>query len=40
MGNKIVVVGISAVGKSTFSRKLAQTLNLPLTLMDTIMWKP
>ena len=40
LGNKIVVVGTSAVGKSTFSRKLAQVLNLPLTLMDSIMWKP
>ena len=40
LGNKIVVVGVSAVGKSTFSRKLAEKLNLPLTLMDSIMWKP
>lgn len=40
LGKKIVVVGISAVGKSTFSRKLAQKLDLPLTLMDSIMWKP
>lgn len=40
LGSKIVVVGVSAAGKSTFSRKLAQSLNLPLTLMDSIMWKP
>lgn len=40
LGNKIVVVGVSAAGKSTFSRKLAESLNLPLTLMDSIMWKP
>ena len=39
-GNKIVVVGVSAVGKSTFSRKLAQKLHLPLIHMDSIMWKP
>ncbi len=39
IGKKIVVVGISAVGKSTFSRELSQKLNLPLTLMDSIMWK-
>lgn len=39
LGNKIAVVGVSASGKSTFSRKLAQSLNLPLTLMDSIMWK-
>jgi adenylate kinase family enzyme len=37
---KILVVGVSASGKSTFSRKLADILNLPLTLMDSIMWKP
>jgi adenylate kinase family enzyme len=37
---KIIVVGVSASGKSTFSRKLADVLNLPLTFMDSIMWKP
>jgi adenylate kinase family enzyme len=40
LGNKIVVVGISASGKSTFSRKLAEKISLPLTLMDEIMWNP
>jgi adenylate kinase family enzyme len=40
LGSKIVVVGVSAAGKSTFSRKLAQVSGLPLTLMDSIMWKP
>ena len=38
--NKIVVVGVSASGKTTFSRKLSEKLKLPLTLMDSIMWKP
>lgn len=38
LGNKIVVVGVSASGKSTFARKLAQKTNLPLTHMDAIMW--
>ncbi|MES2215802.1 MAG: hypothetical protein V4481_00715 [Patescibacteria group bacterium] len=40
LGKKIVVVGISASGKSTFSRKLAAKINLPLTMVDSIMWKP
>jgi len=40
LGGKIVVIGVSASGKSTFSRKLSKKLNLPLTLMDKIMWKP
>jgi adenylate kinase family enzyme len=39
-GKKIVVVGISASGKSTLSRQLAESVNLPLTHMDTIWWKP
>ncbi len=40
LGNKIVVVGVSASGKSTFARNLAGKLNLPPILMDAIMWKP
>ena len=40
LGERIVVVGVSASGKSTFSRKLSEKLGLPLTLMDEIMWKP
>ncbi len=39
LGKKIAVVGVSASGKSTFARKLAQKLELPLTLMDSIMWQ-
>lgn len=39
LGNKIVVVGISASGKSTFSRVLAQKKNIPLTHVDEIMWE-
>lgn len=39
LGKRIVVVGVSASGKSTFSRVLAQKLNLPLILMDSIMWQ-
>lgn len=40
LGSRIVVVGVSASGKTTFSRKLALKTHLPLTLMDSIMWKP
>ena len=39
LGKRIVVVGVSASGKSTFSRKLAEKTGLPLILMDAIMWK-
>jgi len=40
LGKRIIVIGISASGKSTFSRKLSKKLKLPLTLMDEIMWEP
>jgi len=40
LGKKIVVVGVSASGKSTFSRELADKMHIPLTLIDSIMWKP
>lgn len=38
--NKIVVVGVSASGKSVFARRLATKVNLPIVFMDAIMWKP
>lgn len=38
---KIMVIGISAgVGKSTFARKLGESLNLPVVHLDTLFWKP
>lgn len=40
LGNKIVVVGVSASGKSTFARKLTEKTGLPLVLMDSLMWNP
>lgn len=40
IGNKIVIVGVSASGKSTFTKKLASKVDLPATFMDAIMWKP
>src|ERR1700734_3518634 len=40
LGKKIVVVGVSAVGKSTFTRRLAAATGLPAIFADSIMWKP
>jgi len=40
LGEKIVIVGVSASGKSTFSRKLTEKINLPVIFMDSIMWNP
>ena len=40
LGKKIVVVGVSASGKSTFARTLEKQTGLPLIHMDSIWWKP
>ena len=40
IGKRIVIVGVSASGKSTFARKLSEKAKLPLFLMDAIMWNP
>ena len=37
--NRISIIGISASGKSTFSRKLAEQTKLPLFHMDILFWK-
>lgn len=37
---KILVVGVSASGKSVFSRKLGHRTGLPVTYIDALMWKP
>lgn len=37
---RINVVGTSGSGKSTFARKLAQTMQLPYIEMDKVFWKP
>ncbi len=40
LGKKIVVVGVTAAGKTTFARKLAAKTNLPLICIDALMWQP
>lgn len=39
LGSKILVLGVSASGKSTFARKLAEKTGLPVIFVDAIMWK-
>lgn len=39
IGNRILVVGCSGGGKSTFSRKLRDCTGLPLIHLDNIWWK-
>ena len=39
LGKKIVVVGVSASGKSTFARKLGSKMSSPVFFVDSIMWK-
>ena len=34
------MVGVSASGKSTFARELAEKTGIPLVHMDAIMWRP
>lgn len=37
---KILVIGISGAGKSTFTRKLSEILHIPLICLDKLFWKP
>lgn len=37
---RIVVIGVSAAGKTTFAERLAKKILLPLFKMDAIMWQP
>ena len=39
IGNKIIVLGCSGSGKSTFSRKLQAITGLPLIHLDNVWWK-
>lgn len=40
LGKKILVVGVSASGKSVFSRELGQRTGISVTYVDALMWKP
>ncbi len=40
LGTKMVVLGVSASGKSTFARKLSEKLGIPLIHIDELMWNP
>jgi adenylate kinase family enzyme len=37
---KIIVIGSSGSGKSTFSRKLSRAMNIPVYHLDALFWKP
>lgn len=37
---KINIIGTSGSGKTTFSRKLSESLNLPVIEMDKVFWGP
>ena len=39
IGKKIVIIGCSGSGKSTFAKKLHQATGLPLIHLDNIWWK-
>lgn len=39
METRLMVIGCSCSGKSTFSRKLAEITGLPLTHLDRLFWK-
>ena len=40
IGNRIIVLGCSGSGKSTFAKKLHECTDLPLFHLDNIWWKP
>ncbi len=37
--NKIIVIGCPGSGKSTFSRALSKTINIPVYYLDMMFWK-
>lgn len=39
LGNRIIVIGCSGSGKSTFSRELHRCTEIPLYPLDNIWWK-
>ena len=40
LGNKIVILGPTAAGKTTFSKKLSDYLNITHIELDDLFWKP
>lgn len=40
LGDRILVLGPSAAGKTTYAKQLGNVLSLPVVHMDTILWKP
>ena len=40
LSNKIIIIGCTGSGKSTFATKLQKILNLPLVHLDNVWWKP
>lgn len=40
LGKKILIVGVSASGKSVFARELGKYTGIPVTHVDAFMWKP
>lgn len=40
IGKKILVLGCSGSGKSTFAGKLQKAVNLPLIHLDNVWWRP
>lgn len=38
--NRVLVIGSSGAGKSTFSRRLAEITGLPVIHLDRLFWKP
>ena len=37
---KVILIGSGGAGKSTFSRKLSNKLNIKVFHLDALMWKP
>ncbi len=40
LGNKIVIVGSTGSGKTTFAGRLSKLLNIPHVQLDSLFWKP
>lgn len=38
--NKIIVIGVTGSGKSTFAKKLSSKLDIPYIQLDFLFWKP